>query len=160
MKRKKKEIWKTIPDNENYEVSNLGNVRNVKLKHNLKQVIRETGMHQITLSKDGVIKSYVVEKLMMRLFKPLEDEKLFPRRYTVIHKDGVVDNMDIDNLQWKTVKILYKNKDTTEILPDEYSKLMLMLMNTLETTIKKWYLKYKCDDSTNDEEEIDVWGTI
>lgn len=133
------EIWKTVDVNENYEVSTTGKIRHRFFGRELKPVVNHKGLHQVALSKDSNSKTYCLEKLILRAFNPLDDELEYPRCYTVIHKDGNIENNNVNNLVWKTKKLITKRAKGS-ILPDEYTILYDMLCQSIETVLKKWYI--------------------
>jgi hypothetical protein len=105
-----KEIWKTVIDFNNYEVSNIGNVRKkeceitysngVKTLYKeklLKGEITKDGYIRVTLSQNNVQKRQSVHRLVADLFIPKD-----ARRKIVNHIDGVKDNNHVDNLEWCT----------------------------------------------------------
>lgn len=95
-----KEIWKEIKGYENYEVSNLGNVRSnssikkgglLKLDHN------RYGYLYIKLSKNGKRKAFRVHRLVAEAF--IENRHL---KSQVNHKDANKHNNKVSNLEWTT----------------------------------------------------------
>ena len=103
------EIWKPIRNFEGYyEVSNLGNVRGVdriifykngkkvhikgKIK---KQVKNPNGYMQISLRKNGEMKSFYIHRLVAEAF--LDNPNNLP---CVNHKDETRNNNLADNLEW------------------------------------------------------------
>lgn len=65
----------------------------------LKPKIDKYGYQVITLSKDGVRKTYTIHQLVAKAFIPNPENKK-----TVNHKDGNKLNNCIDNLEWATEK--------------------------------------------------------
>lgn len=91
-----KESWRPIKDFENYEISNMGRVRN---KHGriMKIHTNQTGYRQVPMSKDG--KGYLkcVHKLVAEAF--IDN----PRGCTEVnHIDEDKSNNRADNLEWCT----------------------------------------------------------
>lgn len=120
-----KEIWKDIEGFEGYyQVSNLGRVRSVDrvvtqfngwanakrpTKGRIRTITKQTqGYSQVGLCKNGVQKSYRLNRLVAKAFVPNPDNKLY-----VNHIDGNKDNNRADNLEWVTnsenIMHAYKN---------------------------------------------------
>lgn len=93
-----KEIWKEsiIP---NYQVSNLGRVKNMKTKHILIPDTEEKGYKRITAKIDGKRKHFAVHRLVAFAFIPNPENK--PQ---IDHIDCNKSNNRVDNLQWVTNK--------------------------------------------------------
>ena len=69
----------------NYEVNNIGEVRNIKTKKTLKPCLSSSGYHVISMSNNGKIKSANVHTLVAKAFIP-NDNPLFYRTYQgIIH---------------------------------------------------------------------------
>lgn len=92
------ETWKVIHLNTNYEVSNLGRVRNKKGLL-LKPQKTEKGYLRVDLSKDGKTKHYKVHRLVASAFIPNKNN--LPQ---INHKDENKQNNRVDNLEWCTHK--------------------------------------------------------
>ena len=108
------EIWKTVTDFENYEVSNLGNVRRkncvitysngliykYKQKY-LNQELTKRGKtseyRRVTLSKNGIVKRFQVHRLVAVMFIDNIENKP-----CVNHIDGDGLNNKVSNLEWCT----------------------------------------------------------
>ena len=80
-----------------YEVSALGNVRNARTKHILKQFPNNKGYLRLHLCKNGKAKWHRVHRLVAQRFIPNPLNK--PE---VNHKDGNKLNNCIWNLEWST----------------------------------------------------------
>lgn len=100
-------MWKIIPFEPNYEVSNLGEIRNVQTKQIKKLRLERNGYLRVTLYPSW--KTYNIHRIVALVFleRPSED-------YVVNHKDGVKTNNNVINLEWVTesenCKHAYKNK--------------------------------------------------
>lgn len=125
------EEWLTTIENDNYEVSNLGNVRNKKTQRLLKQSIQNSGYSIVCLSNKGKQKTYTVHKLVMNAFDPRENYK----ELEVHHKDYNKLNNCLDNLEWTTKQqnLLYGSG------PNELKILESLLCNQIKTALHKWY---------------------
>ena len=94
-----KEIWKTIEDFPNYEVSNLGNVRNKKRGILLKQTMGREGRYlSVYLCNNGKENTQRVHRLVAEAFLGKHPGMV------VNHIDGDKLNNCLDNLEWCTAK--------------------------------------------------------
>jgi NUMOD4 motif/HNH endonuclease len=95
------EIWKSLENvvdyGNNYEVSNLGNVRHITKGNTLKGRISPKGYLKVVLYYDGSNKNYQLHRLVALTFIPNPENK--PQ---VNHKDGIKSNNKVDNLEWST----------------------------------------------------------
>lgn len=89
------EIYKVISDYPNYEVSNLGNVRNKKTGKVLKPLRHNKGYLQVTLCKERKHKQCLVHRLVSTAFIPNPENKK-----EVNHLDGNKTNNCVSNLEW------------------------------------------------------------
>lgn len=89
------EIFKLISDYPNYEVSNLGNVRNRLTGKVLRPFKNGKGYLRVDLCKNGKEKTFLVHRLVATAFIPNPDNK--PQ---VNHIDGCKSNNYISNLEW------------------------------------------------------------
>ena len=92
------EKWKIINNYFNYEVSNMGNIRNIKTKKLLK-FISHKGYNRVGLYNDFNKKQkiFTVHRLVAEAFIPNPYNK--PQ---VHHRDSVRNNNIISNLEWVT----------------------------------------------------------
>ena len=92
------EIWKDKKDyEEHYQVSNLGRVKSIKFgkERILKQRQCMNGYYCVNLSKNGIVKSYYVHRLVAEAFIPN------PNNLPLInHKDECKTNNVVTNLEW------------------------------------------------------------
>lgn len=92
------EKWKDIPNYEGlYQVSDYGEVKNVKRGMTLKQCKHRLGYLSVMLYKDGQPKRIMVHRLVAMTF--LENPNLLG---FVNHKDENKTNNRVDNLEWCT----------------------------------------------------------
>lgn len=94
-----KEVWKTIEDFTNYEVSTFGNIRN-KSKHIMKFQKNYSGYLNISLrnATQNTSSTFSVHRLVAKAFIHNTGNKL-----TVNHIDRNKSNNHIDNLEWATM---------------------------------------------------------
>ena len=94
-----KEKWIMIKQNNNYEVSDYGNIRNKKTKRLLKPAISNKGYYLVSLSNKGKTHTYTIHKLVMEHFNRCAFD------YEVInHIDHNKLNNNISNLEYITQK--------------------------------------------------------
>ena len=92
------EIWKTIQDFPNYEVSSFGNVRNSLSNHLMKLQKNYSGYLKISLlNAERKSFSCIVHRLVAKAF--IENSENKP---TVNHIDSIRDNNCVSNLEWAT----------------------------------------------------------
>lgn len=90
------ESWKDVVGYENeYEVSNLGNVR--RKQKTLAISVSLHGYQNISLSKNGKVKTHLVHRLVAKAFLENKED-----REQVNHKDCSKTNNNVDNLEWVT----------------------------------------------------------
>ena len=92
-----KEIWKPIPGYENdYEVSNLGNVKTLKYnkQHLLKPSTLKRGYQVVALYKNSKRKWFLIHRIVWIAFNgPI------PKEYEINHKDENKLNNSLHNLE-------------------------------------------------------------
>ena len=90
------EEWREIPGYEGlYEVSNMGNVRNVRRNTLLRLQKTNNGYIQVWLYKNGIRTGLRVHRLVAKAFL------LNPENLTEVnHKDEDKTNNNVDNLEW------------------------------------------------------------
>jgi hypothetical protein len=95
------ELFKVLNINDflNYEISNLGNIRNIKTKRLLKQFKDRRGYCRVELSSNSKTKKYSIHRLVAQTFISNPQNK--PE---VNHKDGNKANNNVENLEWVTAK--------------------------------------------------------
>ncbi len=98
--KQENEIWKKIPQFENYEVSNFGRVRRVlKTGYYYRSPVIQHGYNHVTFSycKGTKFKSFQVHRLVALLFIDNPQNKK-----CVNHIDGNKQNNNVKNLEWCT----------------------------------------------------------
>lgn len=90
-------MWKRIDGYDNYEVNELGQVRNSNTGRILKPNKNARGYWYVVLSKKCKLKTLRVHRLVALAFLPNTDDK--PE---VNHKDANKDNNNVENLEWVT----------------------------------------------------------
>lgn len=113
-----KEIWKDVNGYSNYQVSNLGNVRNKKWRKNLKinyDRFNRTGkIPQVILVNGNGRKAFHVARLVLSNFDPqVEDGKLM----YACHLDGDRTNNVLSNLRWSETTTKFRKYDTPYTIP-------------------------------------------
>ena len=92
------EIWKDIPGYEGYyQVSNIGRVRNSEQGHLLQPNKKRTGYIQVTLSRQGIARTYRLHRIVAQTFIPNLGNKPY-----INHKNGDKSNNRVENLEWCT----------------------------------------------------------
>ena len=90
------EIWKDIKDYSNYQVSNYGNVKNVKTNKILKPFSPVEGYLKVSLSKNGKSKQFFIHRLVAITFIP--NPKNLPEVNHI--KEFEKSNNRVENLEW------------------------------------------------------------
>ena len=103
------EVWRDVEDYPNYQVSNLGKVRNVKTHRILSAGYTKNGYQFVALSKsDGKPKYYLIHRLVAYAFIPIPQTYLnkgySKETLQVDHIDENKQNNSVANLQWLTIK--------------------------------------------------------
>lgn len=100
--------WKTIPNFPNYQVNQLGYVRNIKTN---------TLFHHkntIQLSNCGKIKNIKITRLVAEMFIPLPNFLINIPKHKIIVALKHKNSLSVDNLYWTTrgefEKLMYKQK--------------------------------------------------
>jgi len=99
------ETFIKIQDYENYSISDKGNVMNNKTKKILKNQIGTDGYYKLSISKNGILKSFRIHRLIGIHFIPNPDNKQF-----IDHIDNNILNNSIENLRWATISENCRNK--------------------------------------------------
>ncbi len=100
----KTEIWKSIKNYKDYQISNLGRVKSLPRKNRLNELILKLDTHKqgykrIGLRKNNKTKKFLVSRLVAIHF--IANINNLPE---VNHKDGNKSNNKSNNLEWITSK--------------------------------------------------------
>jgi hypothetical protein len=91
------EIWKTIEDFPNYEVSTFGNIKNKITRKILKPSLNSSGYYRCTFINNLKKKTITIHRIVAQTF--LQNPENKP---TVNHKDRNRLNNTLENLEWAT----------------------------------------------------------
>ena len=131
------EIWKTIKDYPNYQISNLGRVKSLGNNKTRKEKILKSyknnkGYLKVDLYKEGVIKKYYIHRLVASAF--LDNPNNLPQ---VNHKDEDKTNNCVDNLEFCTSQYNINYGTRTKKQIKSKSKTILQFTKQDEF-VKKW----------------------
>ena len=116
------EIWKTIDFSPNYEISNLGSIKNARTKKMLKVATNNSGYNLVCLSNKNLRQTGYIHRLVAEAFI---DTDLDTKTCVVNHIDGDKTNNTVKNLEWATyaenayhgkARLKVKAKEVTELL--------------------------------------------
>lgn len=126
------EVWKKIPDYENYyEVSNLGQIRN--LKGELLKKIDNKGYDVVYLKNKIFNRPIQVHRLVALVFIENKDNKPI-----VNHKDGNKRNNCVDNLEWVTESENRKHAVATGLINPINARKKINQYDLDNNFIKQW----------------------
>jgi len=94
---KTEENWKQVEDYENYEVSDLGNVRNNKTGRILRSFLNKVGYVTATLCKNSKPRHFKVHRLVANAFLDRVDGK-----DEIDHINNIKTDNRVENLRWVT----------------------------------------------------------
>ena len=129
----KGEKWKTLFFNNNYEVSNLGRLRNKKTKIIAKGSIKKNGYVQVSIDNQN----YRLHRLVLQTWCPNEDYE----ELTVDHINGNRSDNRLENLRWATQEentaymLIHRgelNKELTRLLSKYSYEQVLQMLQQLD----------------------------
>lgn len=149
-----KEIWKDIDDyNGLYQVSNLGNVKNIKTGRVLKMILRN-GYYCCHLSLYGKSKIFYTHRLVAMAFIPNQENKPFIDHINTIRTDNRVENLRwvtrIENNNNPITKSKYVNTITGRTGKQHNSSKSVLQFDKNMNFIKKW------DNARNINSELNI----
>lgn len=92
------EEWRSISEYMNYQVSNIGRVRNATTGYILKQHLRKNNYYQITLCKDKKSKTFYMHRFVAQEFIDNPEERPF-----VDHINRDTKRNCVNNLRWVSI---------------------------------------------------------
>lgn len=98
------EIWKDIEGFDNYQISNLCRVKNVKFNRFIKPLLGKHGYLCVNLYKDGKLKHLLLHRLLAIAFIPNPENKPCIDHINTDRTDN-----RIENLRWTTQKENHNN---------------------------------------------------
>lgn len=141
-----KEIWKDIPEYENYQVSNFGRIKSINYhrsgkKKLIKPLKRKDNYLKVILYKDGKSKSCFIHRLVAQTF--LENHNGY--KY-VNHKDENKKNNCVNNLEWCTIQY---NNNYKKYNRGKKNKNKIDQFDLEGNFIKKWDSLKEIKNNTN-----------
>ena len=129
------EIWKDVPFDSNYKVSNYGKIFSKRTNKILKGELTEKGYIRVALTEH---KRYLVHCIVARTFIPNPENKT-----QVNHIDGNKQNNYVDNLEWCTQSenMRHALKTGLKIMPkgkDVYNARVVYQYDKNNNLIKRW----------------------
>lgn len=114
-----KEIWKTVVEASNYEVSNLGRIRNITTGKYLNPSKHKSTINRIKLRNNSEkLSSYVLTHLILKAFGVKN-----PKRFkNVLHINGDKKDNRLDNLEWGTHRTNARPKELILAIRKEIEK--------------------------------------
>ena len=109
-----------IKDFDNYTIDREGNVFNTKFDRFLNPYVRKDGYLQVSLYKNGKVKTFGIHQLLALTYIPNPDNKP-----TVDHIDQTTSNNSLSNLRWATYSEQSENQGSKGEIPHKYIRYYL-----------------------------------
>jgi hypothetical protein len=124
------EIWKTIEDYSDYQISNFGRLQNKKTNVYLKPHLDIQGYENITIKNNNKNKHFKMHRLIAKHFIPNPENKK-----TIHHKNNIKFDNRIENLEWATMseQNLAINK-TKNVLLNKADRRSILCINLFDKT--------------------------
>lgn len=131
-------IWKVLEEDSNYEINNLGVIRNIiTKKEKYYGTVKNGTYYKCVLN----YKQYLVHRLVAKYFVINKD----PERFNVVnHLDENTHNNKADNLEWTTNKDNLAYSNVAERVADFNSKFKVIQYDKHGNVIKIWNSKEAC----------------
>lgn len=139
------ETWKDIPDFFDYQVSNLGRIKNKKTKKIRKNRISKCGYYQIKLNNNGKYKMFLVHRLVALMFIPNSNN--LPE---VNHIDGNKLNNNANNLEWCDRSYNTKHAYNNNLYKNQKEHLIILHKQKEKKVVQK----------TLNNTEIKIWNSV
>ena len=134
-----KEIWKDIKDYEGlYQVSNLGRVKRITTGRVLKPLKHANGYLMVKLSKNSIVYTKTVHRLVAEAFIPNPEHKS-----EINHIDETKTNNNVSNLEWMTRKENINHGTRTERMSKTQS-IPIIATNIKTGESKEFYGAREC----------------
>ena len=114
LKKIEDEVWKDIPNNSFYQISNYGRIKSYYINKKEGKILKFSeikGFKQVSLTLNNIQRTYYVHKLVAEVWIP----KPSKNHTYVTHLDGNLINNHISNLEWHTKESLQKQHQEFKI---------------------------------------------